>query len=248
MYEVRMTEIDRRPYKQVARAEARQRTRDALLDAAIEEFMRDRWGRVSLDVLARRAKVTKQTLLRHFGSKDGLLMQALANSAAEMFEQRWSVQPGDIEGAVENMLDHYEAWGERSLRIGAWLEHGPPPLAGISRMARKIHYDWVDYAFGPQLERRHGDERVRCRATLIALCDVHTWQLLSHDLEFERAAVRTTLTNAIERLFADDASERDGGVEKGKKGGSRKPRVGPGVKGDKRAKKAEGKAEEGTGS
>jgi AcrR family transcriptional regulator len=200
-----MAEIDKRPYKQVARAQAQQRTRDALLDAAIEEFTRGNWDKVSLEALAARAQVTKQTLLRHFGSKDGLLMQALANSASEMFEQRWSAPPGDIEGAVENVLDHYEAWGERSLRVGAWLESGPPPLAGISQMARRLHYDWVEFAFGPQLERLRGQARVRCRAALIALCDVHTWWLLSHDLGFERREVSATLAKAIERLLAEES-------------------------------------------
>jgi AcrR family transcriptional regulator len=198
-----MAEIDRRPYKQVARAEAQQRTRKALLDAAVEEFTQGHWEKVSLQDLASRAKVTKQTLLRHFGSKEGLLMQALASGAAEALEQRWSAQPGDIEGAVENVLDHYEAWGERSLRIGAWLEGGNPDLVRLSQMARLMHYNWVEYAFSPQLERRQGDERVRCRGALIALCDVHTWWLLSHDLGFDRATVRATLTTAIERLLGE---------------------------------------------
>ena len=198
-----MTDIGNRPYKQVARAQARQRTRDALLDAAIEEFTRGRWEKASLQALAARAKVTKQTLLRHFGSKDGLLMQALAHSAAEMFKQRWSAPRGDIEGAVENVLEHYEAWGERSLRVGAWLESGPPTLANLSRAARQVHYDWVEYAFGPQLERLEGEARARCFAALIALCDVHTWWLLSHDLGFERGEVRATLTMAIERLLGE---------------------------------------------
>ncbi len=196
-----MAEIGRRPYKQVARAAAQRRTREALLDAAMEEFTQGRWAKVSLQELASRADVTKQTLLRHFGSKDGLLMQALASTASEMYTQRWSAIPGDIEGAVENVLDHYEAWGERSLRVGAWLDSGPPTLAGISQMARKLHYDWIEYAFGPQLEHRHGEERLRCRAALIALCDVHTWWLLAHDLGFERTALRATLTTAIERLL-----------------------------------------------
>jgi AcrR family transcriptional regulator len=198
-------DISKRPYKQVARAEAQKRTRDALLDAAVEEFTQGRWEKVSLQTLASRASVTKQTLLRHFGSKDGLLMQALANSAAEMFEQRWSAPQGDIAGAVANVLDHYEAWGERSLRIGAWLESGPPTLANFSRLARKVHYDWVEYAFGPQLERLQGRARGRYRAALIALCDVHTWWLLSHDLGFARAEVHATLANAIERLLAQES-------------------------------------------
>ncbi len=125
--------IAKRPYKQVARAQAQQRTRDALQDAAIEEFTRGDWAKVSLETLARRAGVTKQTLLRHFGSKDGLLMQALVHSASDAVKQRWSAPPGNVEGAVENVLDHYELLGERSLRIGAWLESGPPSSPGSRR-------------------------------------------------------------------------------------------------------------------
>jgi AcrR family transcriptional regulator len=197
-------DIAKRPYKQVARAQAQQRTRDALQDAAIEEFTRGDWAKVSLETLARRAGVTKQTLLRHFGSKDGLLMQALVNSASDAVTQRWSAPPGEVEGAVDNVLDHYDAWGERSLRVGAWLESGPPELARLSQMARQLHYNWVEYAFGPQLERLHGQDRVRCRAALIVLCDVHTWWLLSHDLGFERSEVLATLTTAIERLLGEE--------------------------------------------
>ncbi len=196
-----MADIDKRPYKQVARAQAQQRTRDALLDAAMEEFTQGRWEKASLEAMAAKASVTKQTLLRHFGSKDGLLMQALASSAAEMFKQRWGAPIGDIEGSVDNVIDHYEARGERSLRVGAWLESGPPTLASLSQMARQVHYNWVEYAFGPQLERFDEEARMRCRAALIVLCDVHTWWLLSHDLGLERAEVRSTLTDAIERLL-----------------------------------------------
>jgi AcrR family transcriptional regulator len=197
-------DIAKRPYKQVARAQAQQRHRDALQDAAIEEFTQGNWAKASLEALAGRAGVTKQTLLRHFGSKDGLLMQALVHSASDAVKQRWSAPPGNVEGAVENVLDHYEALGERSLRIGAWLESGPPELARLSQMARQLHYNWVEYAFGPQLERLHGQARVRCRAALIVLCDVHTWWLLSHDLDFERSEILATLTNAIERLLGEE--------------------------------------------
>jgi AcrR family transcriptional regulator len=197
-----MAEVKPRPYKQVTRAQAQQRTRDALLDAAIEEFAEGRWQKVSLQALAARAGVTKQTLLRHFGSKDGLLMQALTRGAAEVLDQRWSAPTGDVRGAVDNLLDHYEAWGERSLRIGAWLS-GPQMLAKLARAARQIHYDWVEYAFSPWLEQLDGKARERCRAALIALCDVHTWWLLSNDLSLARPEVHATLTNAIEQLLGE---------------------------------------------
>ena len=38
---------------------------------------------------------------------------------------------------------------------------------------------------------------------LIALCDVHTWWLLSDDLGLDRAEVRGTLIDAIEALLEE---------------------------------------------
>jgi AcrR family transcriptional regulator len=190
-----------RPYKKAARALAQERTREALLDAADEAFYSDRWQRASLQTLAAKAGVTKQTLLRHFESKDGLLLHALVRGYSQVRDQRWSAPTGDLAGTVENLMEHYEEWGERSLRIGAW-QGGPALLAKLSQAARQVHYDWVEYAFGPWLGRLEEPVRTRRRAALIALCDVHTWWLLAHDLGLERSEVHATLTDAIEGLLA----------------------------------------------
>lgn len=195
-----IAENDPRPYKQVARAQAQERTREALLDAALDELSAGDWQKTPLEKLAGRAGVTKQTLLRHFGSKERLFVQALMRGASEVLDQRWSAPTEDIEGAVENLLDHYAAWGERSLRIGGWHDRGSLP-ATLSQAARQVHYEWVDFAFERWLERLDEPERSMRRATLIALCDVHTWRLLSHDLGLGREEMKATLTDAIEQLL-----------------------------------------------
>lgn len=64
--------------------------------------------------------------------------------------------------------------------------------------------DWVEHAFKAWLDRLRGKARTRRRAALIALCDVHTWWLLSHDLGFARPEVRATLTQAIRSLLEED--------------------------------------------
>jgi AcrR family transcriptional regulator len=193
----------RRPYNQVTRARARQQTRDALLDAAQREFFAGRWEEVSLEAVAAGAGVTKQTLLRHFGSKDRLLEQAIERGYTEVRDQRFDVPPGDIAGAVDNLLEHYEQWGERAMRIGA-VEGLGAVGGGLGRRARQLHYDWVDHAFGPALQQLGARDRTRRRAALIALCDVHTWWLLSHDLGLPRAEVRATLIRAIEPLIPQE--------------------------------------------
>jgi AcrR family transcriptional regulator len=198
-----MTEESKREYRQVERAKAQERTREALIDAATDEFFEGNWLKTSLDSLSHRAGVTRQTLLRHFGSKDGLLMQSLMRGAAQVRDQRWSTPTSDIAGAVNNVLDHYEEWGERSVRLGAW-QRGPTVFALFSNAARQIHYDWVEHAFSEWLEKFDEETRARRRAALIVLCDVQSWWILSNDLGLPRAEVHAILTDQIERALAED--------------------------------------------
>jgi len=194
-----------RPYKQVARAQAQERTRESLVDAAEAVFFAGRWGQTTLDGLAASAGVSKQTLLRHFGSKEALLEQALLRSRERVHNQRWAAPADDIAGAVENLLDHYAEWGERLLRLLAAdrLSTELPWLALIAQEGRELHYDWVEHVFGRWLEALSARVRVRRRATLIALCDPYTWWLLSHRLELPRRQVHAALTESIERLLED---------------------------------------------
>jgi AcrR family transcriptional regulator len=192
-----------RGYTKVARAEAEERTRVALLDAAEEAFLSGPWSQVSLDTIARDAGVTKQTLLRHFGSKDGLLEQTVERAVAEVSEQRSSAPTNNIAGAVENLLDHYEALGGRAMRSSNLDFDGP--LADLGRRARQVHYSWVEHAFGRWLEAARPPERARLRAALIATCDVQTWWILSHDLDLPRPEVRATLILTISRLLGEES-------------------------------------------
>ncbi|MBV9196839.1 MAG: TetR/AcrR family transcriptional regulator [Solirubrobacterales bacterium] len=197
----------KRQYRQVARAEGRQRTREALLDAAEHEFFAGQFENVSLEDLAARAGVTKQTLLRHFSTKEGLLEASALRGRDRIAAQRFSAAPGDIAAAVDTLLEHYEQDGERSLAIGA-LEGRDGVLGDLVAHAKRLHYDWVEHAFAPQLARLRGRARARRRAALIALCDVHVWRLLAHDLRLPRAEVRRTVIESIERLLEDGDGAR----------------------------------------
>jgi AcrR family transcriptional regulator len=183
----------------VARAQAEEQTRTALLDAADEAFLSGPWREVSLEAIARAAGVTKQTLLRHFGSKDSLLEQVLSRAVAEVEEQRLEAPTDSIAGAVDNLLDHYELRGGRAMRSSNLDMNGP--LEDLGRRARQFHYDWVEHAFGAWLAAAKPTERGRLRAALIAVCDVQAWWILSHDLWLSRPEVRATLILTITRLL-----------------------------------------------
>jgi AcrR family transcriptional regulator len=191
-----------RPYTKVARAETEERTRAALLDAAERLFFERGLEAMSLGAVAADAGVTKQTLLRHFGSKDGLLEHAFARAFDNVRDQRWDVPGDDVEQAVDNLLAHYDAVGGRALKIDAMA--GVEAVAGWVQRARELHHDWVDHAFGALLRDSRSRDGARRRAAVIALCDVHTWRLLSHDLGLARAEVRATLILAIRGLLEEE--------------------------------------------
>jgi len=188
-----------RQYTKVARARGEEQTREALLDAAEDAYLSDALDQVSLDALAAGAGSTKQTLLRHFGSKDGLPRAAYERGIEHVREQRFAAPVGDVAGAVDNLLDHYGELGDSALKIGAATSSALS--AEIGKNARQLHYDWVDHAFSPWLETARGAERRRLRGALIALCDVQTWAILSRDLGYPRALLKATLVSAIESLL-----------------------------------------------
>jgi AcrR family transcriptional regulator len=197
-----IAESKRRPYKKVARAESQQQTRDALLDAAEEELSEGGWSKTSLEKLAAKAGVTKQTALRHFGSKEGLIEAAIRRTSEIVRKERGRAPVGDVPGSVHNLMDHYERWGNLVMRVLA-EEHRISLVRKVTDRGRQVHYEWVDYAFGPQLEGLDDEARRRRRAALIVICDVHTWWLFSHELGLGRAEISAILVEMIERLLAE---------------------------------------------
>jgi AcrR family transcriptional regulator len=195
--------VETRTYTKVARAAAQDRTRRALLAAADRAFFSGPWDQASLDAIAADAGVSKQTLLRHFGSKEGLLEQTFLHGFEQVRAQRLAAPQDDLRGAIDNLLAHYERHGKRAMRIGA--PAGDHQIEPFARRAREMHYAWVEHAFGAWLDRVSGRERARLRAALIVACDVQAWWILAHDLGLERRDVRATLILTVGRLLEEDA-------------------------------------------
>src|SRR5688572_26520085 len=114
-----------RPYRMTARAEAMEATAGRILDAAAEVFWERPTDNLSLEEVARRAGVAKQTVLRRFGSKAGLLAAAAEREVARVRAERGDVVPGDVEHAVSLLVGHYERIGDAVLRLLAEEARSP---------------------------------------------------------------------------------------------------------------------------
>ena len=78
---------------------------------------RERWyDEITLEDLAERCGVSASTILRRLGSKEGILAAVMAADPLGVVRGRHQVGVGDVEGAVRELIDHYEQVGDAVIR------------------------------------------------------------------------------------------------------------------------------------
>ena len=185
-----------RPYRMRARAEAAEQTANRILAAAVELFWERPTTELSLDAVADRAGVSTRTVLRRFGGKDQLLAAAGEWDRRRVSDQRDRAPVGDVEMAVEVLVEHYEELGEKVLRLLA-AQATMPALAPVVDQGRQVHREWCRRVFAPYLEGLPAAARRRRLAQYVAVCDVYTWKLLRLDARLSRRQTQTALVEIL---------------------------------------------------
>jgi AcrR family transcriptional regulator len=187
-----------RTYEMSARAEAAAATGERILDATVALFFEQPTDQIRLNEVAQMAGVTVQTVIRRFGGKEGLFAAAAEREASRVRDMRFAVSEGNVEEAVGNLVEHYEQYGDGTIRMLAEEERFPA-IREVINHGRAIHREWCLYAFGPYLP---DDESVRERrvAQLVAICDVYTWKLLRRDSGLSRDDTELAITEMLAPL------------------------------------------------
>lgn len=186
----------KRAYRMSARADAAATTTADVLAVASRHFSERFYDEVSLGDVASDAGVTVQTVLRHFGSKEQLIAAAVGVGLETVRRERSAAPVGDVEGAIANLVAHYEIWGDRSLLFLA-QEGRVAALRELTDAGRALHYEWVERAFEPWLAQVEDDARVRLRARLIAVTDVYVWKVMRRDLGLDATATEVSLRELV---------------------------------------------------
>jgi AcrR family transcriptional regulator len=184
-----------------ARAEAAENTGRRLISAMQTLFAERPFEDITVEEVTARSGVTLRTLLRRFGSKSGLLAAAASEGSARVEAQRGEALVGDPRGAIANLFDHYDEWGQVALRLLSQEERFEQ-IAEITRRGRTLHAAWVERVFAPQLARLRGPARRLRHAQLVAICDVYVWKLLRRDLGLSRADSEKAVLGIVEALCA----------------------------------------------
>jgi len=188
-----------RAYRQTARAEAAEQTRRDIMAAAVALWRTRDWEAVTLADIAEQAGCTVQTVLRRFGSKDGVVDACLEEKVSGVEALRDQAPAGDPDAALAVLLPHYETDGDATLRTLA-LEERSTVARRIAEHGRRHHRSWCARVFAPYLPApRTTLYAVRLDA-FVAATDLYLWKLLRRDLGRTEAETRRVFAALLEGL------------------------------------------------
>jgi len=200
----------RRQYRQVARAEAAAETARKVVDA-FTVLAGERWfDEITLQEVAARAGVAVRSVIRRFGSKEGLV-KAMVEDFAPALNAQFASAAGDIDAAVERLFDAYEHLGDGVIRNLA-QEQRVPALQPLINLGRKGHRTIIAQQFAPWLTRLDRKARRDLLDALVIVTDIYVWKLLRRDmgrsLNESKTAVKRLIEGAL-RVSDPDWDTRD---------------------------------------
>jgi AcrR family transcriptional regulator len=178
-----------------ARAASAEATRRRVLDAAVSLLKSRFRSEIRLDDVAAGAQVTVQTIINVFGGRSALLDQALEELLRDLRAQRLRPDPGNIEGAIAALIEHYEQFGDLVIRNLA--ENADRELIEIGRVG---HRQWVQRQFAPQMAKLDAKGRRSLIDQLVCAGDVYAWKLLRRDMGRSRTETESTILATVHAI------------------------------------------------
>ena len=168
-----------RPYRQTARAAASRKLRDSILDAFLVAMTAHWLDEITLDAVAAGAGTTRQTVIRLFGNKAGLLAAAVEAWPSKLKPQIMPPHTRTPEALAAATVAGYEAFGGMFLRANALVQRHPElwPMLAVGRAA---HRDSVRTIFADRLAQADPADAERMLSACLIATDAYTWSLLRH--------------------------------------------------------------------
>jgi AcrR family transcriptional regulator len=173
-------------------ADTRRRIADAVIVLAQERLTIE----ITLDDIARAAGTSVQTVLRHYGSRDGLLDAVIALTAAEVERER-RAPAGDVASALRILVDHYEMRGDFMVRM-VGQEAADARILSFTEPGRALHRRWVTEVFGPWLVVAADSDELT--DLLVVATDLHTWKLLRRDRGLDHSTTEARMRALVDAL------------------------------------------------
>jgi len=193
------SEAGKRIYRMRERAKAAERTARDIMRATVDLWREHALDAITLQMIADRSGVTVQTVIRRFGSKDGVIEACIRSDAAAIVAQRATAPVGDVGAALEVLFEHYEQVGDAVMRT-LDLQERYPAAKAIADAGRAEHRAWCTRVFAPFLPTDR-DETYPVRVdAFVAATDLYLWRLLRRDLGRSPAAALQAVRALVDGL------------------------------------------------
>ncbi len=184
----------------------------AINDSKIMDAVADLWielpmAELTLEKVAERSGVTVRTILRKYGSKEGLIKSLIENDGGRFTNNRMQVVPGDLPGILDALLEEYELMGDAMIRT-LTVEYDFPFTAALLSKARLIHREWCDMVFKPFLPESYSESHETVLSSFIAATEFYLWKLMRKDLGKSPEQTRQIFLYTLECLAKQSITKR----------------------------------------
>jgi hypothetical protein len=155
---------------------------------------------ITLDMIAEEANVTKRTILRKFGSKEGLMAESLSYDPAEISAKRGHAKPGDIDDILKTLLSNYENIGDAAIRT-INLESELEVARQIGDKGRTLHRNWCKKVFAPFLPDPKSPNFEIQLTSFISVTEIYLWKLMRKDLKLSKKKTISVFKNMLEGII-----------------------------------------------
>lgn len=191
-----------RRYRSPLRKKQTALTREAILQALVDEVARSRPGEYGLAEVAERAGVSLRTLYRHFESREalGLALEAAMAKQAVPPPPRELASLSAYPEALFAVFDEHAPWVEAMLKVG---EAGAIRQAGKPRRVAALRLP-----LAPLLARLPPERATAALAVIKHLISADAWKAMRDDFGLDGRAAGRAVGWAVQVLI--DALERKG--------------------------------------
>lgn len=193
-------EDSKRPYQMSKRAETAAQTARDIFIATAELWHERSIADITLDAIAERANVSVRTILRRYGSKEGLFEACIQNNTADMKTDREKAEVGNVESAIHYLLVDYEAYGDAIIRTLA-MEEKFDIAQRVLQAGRIYHRQWCERMFTPflpDIKDRHYEQEL---TAFVAATEFYLWKLLRVDLKGSPSETKATFMRLVNGLI-----------------------------------------------
>jgi AcrR family transcriptional regulator len=189
-----------RAYSMDIRGKKAAATRERVLEVT-QDLFAAKSTEFTLENVASKAGISVQTVLRAFGSKEKLILDAMGSFRATVPPR--DALPQSVGEAVATLFDDYEVIGDRVIGMLA-EEHRIPGLAEVAAEGRTRHRAWVEAALADELGGCPARVRRALVPALLAATDVYVWKLLRRDLGLDRNAAQAAVERLVRGVLIND--------------------------------------------